>query len=44
LSYYYACRRGRRGGPDVLRHRPGVGDFSATVDYIRRYYDENPAA
>jgi hypothetical protein len=28
----------------VFRPDTGVGDFSATVDYIRRYYDENPAA
>ena len=28
----------------VFRPDTGVGDFSATADYIRRYYDENPAA
>jgi hypothetical protein len=28
----------------VCRPDPWGSDFSATADYIRRYYDENPAA
>jgi hypothetical protein len=28
----------------VFRPDTSTGDFSATVDYIRRYYEEHPAA
>jgi hypothetical protein len=34
---------GRPGAGTFAFYRPD-GDFSDTADYIRRYYDENPAA